>query len=79
MTSVIKYCVYVCENYIKFILILTERRDLKNFDSPQMFIITSFTDRLGHLNYRSMLLWQALYKYGTKKWPLLPKYWTREW
>lgn len=34
---------------IKFIPIFTGRPDLNNLNSPQLFIIISFIDRLGHL------------------------------
>jgi len=46
-----------------------ERPNLNNLNSPQLFIIISFTDRLLHLNYRSTLLWQILYYHGTKNGP----------
>lgn len=75
--------VFMSEHYIKLYRIYPstdgkERPELNNLSSPQMFIMISFTDRLGHLNYRSTLLWQVLYMHRTKKWPLLPKYCAKE-
>lgn len=55
-----------------------QRPDLNKLSSSQMFIIISFTERLRNLNYRTMLLWQGVYRHGTWKWSLLPKYWARE-